>query len=49
MMSNFRAVMVSDANAASTPEEHRRSLNAFYITSGDVMDTDQIIHILRNQ
>ncbi len=49
MMSNFRVVMVSDGNAASTPEEHQASLTAFYLTFGDVMDTDQIIHILRNR
>jgi nicotinamidase-related amidase len=49
MMSNFRVVMVSDANAASTPEEHAASLTAFYLTFGDVMDTDRVIHILRNK
>ncbi len=49
MMSNFRVVMVSDANAASTPEEHAASLTAFYLTFGDVMDTDQVIHVLRNK
>ncbi len=49
MMSNFRVVMVSDGNAASTPEEHQASLTAFYLTFGDVMDTDQIVHILRNR
>lgn len=48
MMSNFRVVMVADGNAASTPEEHMASLTAFYLTFGDVMDTDEIIHILRN-
>ena len=49
MMSNFRVVMVSDGNAAATPEEHLASLTAFYLTFGDVMDTDRIVHILRNQ
>lgn len=49
MMSNFRVVMVSDANAASTLEEHEASLTSIYLTFGDVMDTNQITHILANQ
>jgi ureidoacrylate peracid hydrolase len=40
MMTNFRTIMVSDANAASNMEEHQASLRAFYLTFGDVMDTD---------
>ncbi len=40
MMTNFRTVMVTDANAAMTMEEHRASLLAFYAIFGDVMDTD---------
>jgi ureidoacrylate peracid hydrolase len=43
MMSNFRVIMVSDANAANTPEEHTASLTAFYLTFGDVMDTDMLL------
>ena len=42
-MMNFRAVMVSDGNAANTREEHDASLTAFYNVFGDVMDTDMII------
>ena len=49
MMSNFRVIMVGDANAATTPEEHMASLTAFYLTFGDVMDTDEIIDLLRNR
>lgn len=46
MMSNFRAVMVSDANAASTQAEHEASLTAFYLTFGDVMDTEMLMGLL---
>jgi ureidoacrylate peracid hydrolase len=43
MMTNFRTIMVSDANAAGTMQEHHASLLAFYSTFGDVMDTDFLI------
>jgi ureidoacrylate peracid hydrolase len=43
MMMNFRTVMVSDANAAVTDEEHNATLLSFYGTFGDVMDTDFLI------
>jgi ureidoacrylate peracid hydrolase len=46
MMSNFRVVMISDGNAAATPEEHEASLTAFYLTFGDVMDTDMVVGLL---
>ncbi|MBN8929197.1 MAG: hypothetical protein BGO51_01670 [Rhodospirillales bacterium 69-11] len=46
MMTNFRTVMVSDANAATTQAEHEASLTAFYLTFGDVMDTDMVIGLL---
>jgi ureidoacrylate peracid hydrolase len=46
MMSNFRVVMVSDANAANTQAEHEASLTAFYLTFGDVMDTDMVVDLL---
>jgi len=46
MMTNFKTVMVSDANAAMTEEEHRASLIAFYAIFGDVMDTDFVIQRL---
>jgi ureidoacrylate peracid hydrolase len=39
--------MVSDANAAQTMEEHRASLIAFYLTFGDVMDTEFLIGALQ--
>ncbi len=46
-MTNFRTIMVSDGNAASSREEHDASLTAFYNVFGDVMDTDMIIASLR--
>jgi ureidoacrylate peracid hydrolase len=46
-MTNFRTIMVSDGNAALTQELHDASLIAFYLTFGDVMDTDMVIDSLR--
>ena len=46
MMSNFRVVMVSDANAANSPEEHQATLVSIYTTFGDVMDTDMVVGLL---
>ncbi len=46
MMTNFRTVMISDGNAANTPEEHNATLIAFWLTFGDVMDTDMAIDCL---
>jgi ureidoacrylate peracid hydrolase len=43
MMRDFRTVMVSDANAANTDDEHAASLTTFYLYSGDVQTTDQVI------
>lgn len=47
MMLNFRTIMVSDANAAHTDEEHNASLASFYLTFGDVMTTDFLIECLQ--
>jgi len=46
MMSNFKTIMVTDANAAMTKAEHEASLIAFYLIFGDVMDTDFVIRRL---
>ena len=43
MMTNFRVVMVSDANAAMTQDEHDASLIALYLSFADVMDTDMVV------
>jgi ureidoacrylate peracid hydrolase len=46
MMMSFKTVMVSDANAANSDEEHNASLVSFYVTFGDVMDTAYLIERL---
>ncbi len=46
MMLDFRTIMVSDANAAHTDEEHNATLVSFYLTFGDVMTTDFLIACL---
>jgi ureidoacrylate peracid hydrolase len=46
-MTNFRTIMVSDANAAASQAEHDAALAAFYNVFGDVMDTDMVIERLR--
>ncbi len=43
MMLNFRTVMISDGNAATTDRDHGNSLAAFYLTFGDVLTTDEVI------
>ncbi len=49
MMLNFRAVMVTDANAAMTDEDHNASLRAFYLSFGDILSTDQIVAHLQSR
>jgi ureidoacrylate peracid hydrolase len=46
MMLNFKTIMVSDANAARTDEEHNATLSSFLAIFGDVMDTDFLIQRL---
>jgi ureidoacrylate peracid hydrolase len=43
MMRNFKTVMVSDANAALTDEDHNYSLGALVQVFADVMSTDEVI------
>jgi ureidoacrylate peracid hydrolase len=43
MMLNFKTIMVSDANATRTDEEHNATLSTFYAIFGDVMDTAYLI------
>ena len=47
MMSNFKTLMVTDANAAHTDEEHNASLISFYLSFGDIASTDQLIAWLK--
>ena len=46
MMLDFRTVMVSDACATTSAEEHDAALAAFYATFGDVMDVRFIVRRL---
>lgn len=43
MMLNFRTIMVSDCNAASSPEAHAAALDNFFEFFGDVLNTDEVI------
>jgi ureidoacrylate peracid hydrolase len=46
MMLNYKTVMVSDANAAVTDEEHNATLANILRIFGDVMSTDEVIAAL---
>ena len=46
MMLNFKTIMVTDANAAVTDEDHNASLCAFYLTFGDIMSTSTLVNCL---
>ena len=46
MMLNFKVVMVSDALATHSDEEHNATLSAFYGQFGDVQTTDQVLQSL---
>jgi ureidoacrylate peracid hydrolase len=46
MMLNFKTIMVTDANAAVTDQDHNASLCAFYLTFGDIMSTDMLVTCL---
>jgi ureidoacrylate peracid hydrolase len=43
MMLDYRVVMLSDANATWTDEEHAATLNSFMLFFGDVMTADEAI------
>lgn len=45
MMLNFKTIMVTDANAAHSDEDHNAALIAFYRIFGDVMSSEDIIGI----
>jgi ureidoacrylate peracid hydrolase len=46
MMMNFRSIMVTDANAAMTDQDHNNALTAFYLSFGDIMPTEMIVQRL---
>jgi ureidoacrylate peracid hydrolase len=43
MMLNYRTILVSDANAALSDEEHNMSLANVLTTFGDVLSTDEVM------
>lgn len=43
MMLNYKVVMVSDALASHTDEEHNAALSGFYATFGDVQTVDECL------
>ena len=47
MILNFRTIMVTDGNAAVTDEDHNASLASFYLTFGDIMSTDKLVFLLK--
>jgi ureidoacrylate peracid hydrolase len=49
MMLNYATIMISDANAASSDEEHNASLTAFFRNFGDVLSTDEIIGFIARE
>ena len=46
MMMNYRVLMVSDACAAATDQEHAAALTNFYVFFGDVQTTDEVVALL---
>lgn len=46
MMMNYKCIMVSDANACRTDEEHNATLATVAILFGDVRPTDEVIAML---
>ena len=47
MMLDYRAVMVSDCNAARFPEDHSAGLTSFFQSFGDVYTADEVIGVLK--
>lgn len=49
MMLNYKVIMISDANAALSDDEHIAALANIYNTFGDVMTTDETIMALQGK
>jgi ureidoacrylate peracid hydrolase len=49
MMLNYKTVLVSDANAARTDEDHNASLSAVLRVFGAVHSTDEVVGLLQPQ
>ena len=46
MMMNYKCIMVSDANATRTDEEHNATLAIVAVIFGDVRTTDEVVALL---
>lgn len=46
MMLDYRCIMVSDANAARSEQEHNAALVNVYSAFGDVLSTDEVVRLL---
>ena len=46
MMRNYKTIMISDGNAASTDEEHTATLASIIQVFGDVFTTDEMIQLI---
>jgi ureidoacrylate peracid hydrolase len=46
MMMNYKCIMVSDANATRTDEEHNATLATVAVIFGDVRTTDEVVALL---
>jgi ureidoacrylate peracid hydrolase len=46
MQNGFKTIMVSDANAARSDEEHRATLITFMTSFGDVRTTDEVVAMI---
>jgi ureidoacrylate peracid hydrolase len=46
MMLNYKTLLVSDANATLTDEEHNAALGNVLVTFGDVLSTDEVLAAL---
>lgn len=46
MMMNYKCIMVSDANATRTDEEHNATLATVAILFGDVRSTDEVVALM---
>jgi len=49
MMLNFKTVMITDANAAASDDDHNNALNAMARLFADVMPTEEMCELLKQQ
>lgn len=49
VMSDFKTILVADANAARSDEEHMATLITFIQSFGDVRTTDEVIQLFRSK